>query len=212
MTDLSPEAARARVESAFGEIRAELEQLVRIPSVSAAGSDAAHVRRSATATASWLERSGFQDVQLIEVDGAHPAVYAAAHGPEESPKALLYAHHDVQPPGPERLWKTPPFEPTERDGRLFGRGTADDKAGIAVHVAALHAWEGKPPLDIAVLIEGEEEVGSRHLPEFLEKYQGLLKADTIVIPDCSNWAIGEPTLITSLRGLVDCVVEVRTLD
>ncbi|MGH3399103.1 MAG: dipeptidase, partial [Streptosporangiaceae bacterium] len=210
--DLSPEAARARVESAFGEIRAELEQLVRIPSVSAAGSDAAHVRRSATATASWLERSGFQDVQLIEVDGAHPAVYAAAHGPEESPKALLYAHHDVQPPGPERLWKTPPFEPTERDGRLFGRGTADDKAGIAVHVAALHAWEGKPPLDIAVLIEGEEEVGSRHLPEFLEKYQGLLKADTIVIPDCSNWAIGEPTLITSLRGLVDCVVEVRTLD
>ena len=81
-----------------------------------------------------------------------------------------------------------------------------------MHVAALHAWEGKPPLDIAVLIEGEEEVGSRHLPEFLEKYQDLLKADTIVIPDCSNWAIGEPTLITSLRGLVDCAVEVRTLD
>jgi acetylornithine deacetylase/succinyl-diaminopimelate desuccinylase-like protein len=212
VADLDPKAARAKVQSAFGRIRAELEQLVRIPSVSAAGFDAAHVRQSAEATASWLTRSGFEDVRLLEVEGAHPAVYAAASGPGRSPRVLLYAHHDVQPPGMDELWKSPPFEPAERDGRLFGRGTADDKAGIAVHVAALTAWRGKPPVDLAVFIEGEEEIGSAHLPEFLRKYRDLLRADTVVIPDCSNWAIGKPTLITSLRGLLDCVVELRTLD
>jgi cysteinylglycine-S-conjugate dipeptidase len=210
--DLNPEAARARVEAAFGEIRRELEALVGIPSISAKGFDAAHVQRSAEATASWLRRSGFQDVRLLTVNGAHPAIYGAVPGPAGSPRALLYAHHDVQPPGLDELWDSRPFEPTERDGRLFGRGTADDKAGIAVHVAALNAWEGEPPLSLAVFIEGEEEVGSAHLPDFLRTYADLLRADTVVIPDCSNWAIGEPTLITSLRGLVDCVVELRTLD
>jgi cysteinylglycine-S-conjugate dipeptidase len=200
------------VGSMFHHIRNELERLVRIPSVSAAGFDAQHVRRSAGATAAWLRRSGFSDVRLLDVRGAHPAVYGAAPGPTGSARVLLYAHHDVQPPGPESLWESAPFEPTERNGRLFGRGTADDKAGIAVHAAALQAWEGKPPLDVAVFIEGEEETGSMHLPEFLSTYKDLLQADTTVIADCSNWDIGQPTLTTSLRGIVDCIVEVRTLD
>jgi acetylornithine deacetylase/succinyl-diaminopimelate desuccinylase-like protein len=95
---------------------------------------------------------------------------------------------------------------------MFGRGTADDKAGIAVHAAALRTWEGKPPLEVAVFIEGEEETGSAHLPSFLQKYRSLLRADAIVVADCSNWGIGQPTLTTSLRGIVDCVIEVRTLD
>ncbi|HEY4864851.1 MAG TPA: dipeptidase [Candidatus Dormibacteraeota bacterium] len=210
--ELSPEAAGATVESMFHRIRNELEHLVRIPSVSAAGFDAQHVRHSARATVAWLRRSGFSDVKLLDVGDAHPAVYGAARGPTGSPRVLLYAHHDVQPPGPADLWQSPPFEPTERNGRLFGRGTADDKAGIAVHTAALQAWEGKPPLDVAVFIEGEEETGSTHLPEFLSTYRDLLQADTIVIADGSNWNIGQPTLTTSLRGIVDCVVEVRTLD
>ena len=212
MASLSPEMARARVQSAFPDIRAELERLVRIPSISAAGFPPAKVRKSAVQTAWWLKSSGFEDVRLLEVPDAHPAVYAAARGPSGSPSALLYAHHDVQPPGLDDLWITPAFEPSERDGRLFGRGSADDKAGIAVHVAALRAWQGQPPLNLTVFIEGEEETGSAHLPEFLHRYQDLLRADTVIIPDCSNWAVGQPTLITSLRGLVDCVVEVRTLD
>lgn len=210
--ELSPAAARAAVESAFPLLRSELGRLVRIPSVSAAGFGAAQVRRSARATAAWLRGSGFRDARLLEVDGSHPAVYGTIRGPAGSPRLLLYAHHDVQPPGPGDLWDSPPFEPTERSGRMFGRGTADDKAGIAVHMAAVQAWAGQPPLDVAVFVEGEEETGSTHLPEFLSTYKELLQADAIVIADCSNWAIGQPTLITSLRGILDCVVEVRTLD
>ena len=212
-SELSPQAAGAAAEAMFPGVRAELERLVRIPSVSAVGFDARHVLRSAIATARLLKDSGFDDVRLLdEVPGSHPAVYGVARGPIGSGRILLYAHHDVQPPGNIRLWESPPFKPTERDGRLFGRGTADDKAGIAVHAAALRTWKGKPPLEIAIFIEGEEETGSTHLPSFFRKYRRLLRADAIVVADCSNWGIGQPTLTTSLRGIVDCVVEVRTLD
>ena len=208
---LGPKAARAKVQSAFGDIRAELERLVRIPSVSANDFDGSRVRESAEATASWLERSGFEDRSCSRWRARIRRSTRRLRGHQDRPP-FCSAHHDVQRPGHEELWQSPPFKPTERDGRLFGRGSADDKAGIAVHVAAMRAWQGRPPLNLAVFIEGEEEIGSAHLPEFLRRYKNLLTADTVVIPDCSNWAIGEPTLITSLRGLVDCMVEVRTLD
>lgn len=211
--ELSSEAAGAVVEAIFPSLRDELERLVRIPSVSAVGFDAREVRRSAIATAGLLKSSGFDDVRLLdEVPGCHPAVYGVVRGPAGSGRILLYAHHDVQPPGEISLWQSPPFQPTQRDGRLYGRGTADDKAGIIAHAAALRTWRGKPPLDIAVFIEGEEETGSTHLPSFFREYRRLLRADAIVVADCSNWSIGQPTLTTSLRGIVDCVVEVRTLD
>jgi cysteinylglycine-S-conjugate dipeptidase len=210
--ELSPEDVRARVDSAFGDIRAELDRLVRIPSVSADEAATDQVRASAEATASWLERSGLNGVRLLEIDGAHPAVFGATEGPTGTPTVLLYAHHDVQPAGPEELWESPPFVPTERMGRLFGRGTADDKAGIVVHGTALQVWEGKPPVGVAVFIEGEEEIGSKHLLQFLQEYEELLRADAIVLADCSNWTVGQPTLTTSVRGILDCLVEVRTLD
>ena len=185
---------------------------MRIPSVSTAGFDPAHVRISAEHTAAWLERSGFDGVRLLESGNAHPAVFGIKQGPPNSPAVLLYAHHDVQPPGASELWISPPFQPTERDGRLFGRGTSDDKAGIAVHTAALLAWEGQPPVTVIAFIEGEEETGSAHLPDFLSRYEDLLKADVVVLADCANWAIGRPSVITSIRGIMDCVVEVRTLE
>lgn len=212
LAERSSEAVREAVESAFGGIRAALDQLVRIPSVSADGFGADQVRKSAEVTATWLEHSGLNDVRLLEVEGAHPAVFGVTRAPAGSPTVLLYAHHDVQPPGPEDLWDSPPFEPTERRGRLFGRGTADNKAGIAVHAAAMQAWEGKPPVGVAVFIEGEEEIASTHLPQFLAKYEELLRADAIVVADCANWTVGQPALTMSLRGILDCLVGVRTLD
>lgn len=203
------------IESDFASIRESLERLVRIPSVSAEGHDADMVRCSAEETAAWLENSGLHDVRLLEVDGAHPAVFGRTPGPADSPTVLLYAHHDVQPEGDSGLWVSPPFDPTERGGRLFGRGTADDKAGIAAHAAALRVWRdlmGGPPVSVSVFIEGEEEIASQNLPTFLGRYGHLLEADAIVLADCSNWRIGEPALTTSLRGILDFVVEVRTLD
>lgn len=207
MTDL-----RAAVGEVLPGVRVDLEGLVRIPSVSAAGFDPSEVRRSAEATAEVLENSGLGGVRLLELDGAHPAVFGQHTGPAGAPTVLLYAHHDVQPQGNETDWETPPFEPVERDGRLFGRGTSDDKAGIAMHAAALRAHGAAPPVGVTAFIEGEEEIGSEHLTEFLERYGELLNADIIVLADLANWRVGEPALTTSLRGLVDCVVEVRTLD
>jgi cysteinylglycine-S-conjugate dipeptidase len=210
-----PGDIRLAVESVFGDVRKGLERLVSVPSVTAAGYEgynADEVRRSADETGAWLERSGLQGVRLLEVDGAHPGVFGQTAGPAGSPTVLLYAHHDVQPPGAMDLWESSPFEATERDGRLFGRGTADDKAGIAAHAAALRAWDGAPPLTVSVFIEGEEEIASPNLGRFLEKYEDLLRADVIVLADCSNWALGTPALTTSLRGIVDFIVEVRTLD
>jgi acetylornithine deacetylase/succinyl-diaminopimelate desuccinylase-like protein len=126
---------------------------------------------------------------------------------------LLYAHHDVQPPGPDSEWKmTRPFDPTEREGRLYGRGSSDDKAGVVAHVAALRAFNGKPPVGVAVFIEGEEEAGSENLRGFLERERARLRCDAVVVADGGNWRLGEPALTTTLRGVVSCVVELRVLD
>jgi acetylornithine deacetylase/succinyl-diaminopimelate desuccinylase-like protein len=200
------------VDELLPRLRADLEDLVRIPSVSAPGYDLADVRRSAEATADLLRGAGFATVEMLEVEGAHPAVYASIPAPEGAPTVLLYAHHDVQPPGPNDEWARGPFEPFERDGRLYGRGSSDDKAGIMVHVGAIEALGPVLPVGVKVLVEGEEEIGSTHLAAFLDTYQEQLGADVIVIADAGNWAVGTPTFSTSLRGLVDCVVEVRTLE
>src|SRR5919199_707748 len=128
---------RSTVHEHMPTVRAGLEDLIRIPSVSAKGFDPSHVRKSAEASAELLESAGLGAVRLLEYDGAHPAVYGELAGASGSPTILLYAHHDVQPPGEESLWESPPFEPTERGGRLYGRGANDDKAGVVVHAAAL---------------------------------------------------------------------------
>ena len=204
------DALRARVHDLMPRVRVDLEALARIPSVSLDAFDQAQVEASAEATAALLEAEGLT-VEIVR-EGGRPAVIAHIDGPEGAPTVMLYAHHDVQPPGDDTLWDSPPFEPTERDGRLYGRGAADDKAGIMAHLAALRAHSGKLPVGVTVFVEGEEEIGSDSLPTILERHGEKLRADAIVLADSTNWAIGEPALTTTLRGMIRVVVTVTTLD
>jgi acetylornithine deacetylase/succinyl-diaminopimelate desuccinylase-like protein len=212
---------RRRVTDLGPALRADLEALVRIPSVSAAAFDQTRVEESAQAVAALLTAAGMPDVEILRaaataadgtpVSGA-PAVVARRPGPPGAPTVLLYAHHDVQPPGDPLLWQSPAFEPVEHDGRLYGRGAADDKAGVVVHLAALRALGDELAVGVTVFVEGEEEIGSPTFEAFLHAHRDRLAADVIVVADSGNWRIGVPALTSSLRGLVDGVIEVRTLD
>ena len=206
-----PHDLRARVSSLFPALRADLEALVRIPSVSAPAFDQAHVSRSAEAVADLLRGAGMDDVQILTAGDSRPAVVARRAAPAGAPTVLLYAHHDVQPPGSDADWQTPPFEPVERGGRLYGRGAADDKAGIIAHLGALRALGDDLAVGVTVFVEGEEEIGSPTFGAFLAAYEDLLRADVIVVADSSNWKVGVPGLTTSLRGLLDCEVELTVL-
>ena len=202
---------RSLVQAVLPGVRRDLEDLVRIQSVSADPERLSEVERSAEKTAELLAAEGV-DVEIVRAfDGAPPAVIGEKRGPEGAPTVLLYAHHDVQPENDHADWDSPPWEPTERDGRLYARGAADDKAGIAAHLGAVRIFGDDLPVNLVMFIEGEEEVGSDTLVELLEQHQERLAADVIVIADSGNWDIGVPALTTSLRGLVRVDVEVRTL-
>ncbi|MFZ1412547.1 MAG: M20/M25/M40 family metallo-hydrolase, partial [Micropruina sp.] len=146
----------------------------------------------------------------VSADGK-PAIIARREVPGQ-PMVCLYAHYDVQPTGELSQWSSDPFEVDQRDGRWFGRGVADDKGGLAVHLAALRAFAGTPPVGITLFVEGEEEIGSPSLAALLAQNADSLAADVFVIADSVNWAAGVPAFTTTLRGLIDCVVEVSTLD
>ncbi len=192
----------------------DLKDLVRVPSISFPGFDPAQVRRSADAVAGLLRKSGLKDIRILDAYTGHPAAFGQWTDAPGQPTILLYAHHDVQPTGREELWTTPPFEPAERNGRLYGRGASDDKAGVIMHAAAIGSYlrtAGGLPLNVKVLIEGEEEVGSTNLNTFLSTYRELLSADVVMIADSENFDSGIPSLTVALRGIVTINIEVRSL-
>jgi acetylornithine deacetylase/succinyl-diaminopimelate desuccinylase-like protein len=158
-----------------------------------------------------LRQAGLDEVEVLTAADGQPAVLGRRPAPPGAPTVLLYAHHDVQPPGDRAAWDGDPFEPAIRDGRLYGRGAADDKAGVAVHLAALLAHGDQLPVGVSVLVEGEEESGSPSLEPFLDAYAGRLGADVVVFADAVNWATDIPALTTTLRGGCKVTVELRTL-
>ncbi|MEY4449886.1 MAG: hypothetical protein RLZZ304_261 [Actinomycetota bacterium] len=210
------------VDQLFPSAIAELGRLVRIPGIAWDAFDANNLELSAAAVAKLL--TDLQVFELVEVRRAEietgklgaPAVIATRAARNGRPTVLLYAHHDVQPPGDDEQWQTPPFQPTLVEGRLFGRGAADDKAGIVAHLTAIKslaiALQGDIDLGISIFIEGEEEAGSPSFRKFLEENRADLAADLIVVADSANWTTEIPALTTSLRGLVSQVVEIQTLD
>ena len=220
-------ALRDAVDSAFDGALDSLKHLVRIPSVSWDGFDVDQVSRTAQTIHDSLKDSplfaGGGDLEGVRiVRGALPdgglgreAVIARRNPTAGYPTVMLYAHHDVQPPGDDELWLSPPFEPEVRDGRLYGRGSADDKAGVMVHLTALEilaaVTEGNPHIGLVVFIEGEEEFGSRSFPDILSTYRETLAADVIVVADSDNRSVDIPSLTVSLRGNVTCTVTVSTL-
>jgi acetylornithine deacetylase/succinyl-diaminopimelate desuccinylase-like protein len=210
---MGDEQLRERIVAGMPRTVAELERLVRIPSMGYPGYDPANVRSSAETTRDILAEVGVDGARLLELDGGHPAVFGELPGPAEAPTVLLYAHHDVQPEGPVDEWDTPPFEPVVKDGRMYGRGAADDKSGIVIHAAAIRALlaDGAPPVTIKVVVEGEEECSTEHLPLLVEGNADLLRADVAVIADGGNYRTGVPTLNSSIRGVTDIVVQVRVL-
>ena len=198
------------VERVLPSAIADLHRLISIPSISSMPEHDADVAACADAVSGLFRDLGASEVKLLD-GGGKPAVWANFPGPEGSPTVLLYAHYDVQPTGDADAWTSPAFEPTERDGRLYARGSADDKGGVALHVAALRVFNGKPPVGVKVFIEGEEEVGSPSMPTLLDRYRDELAADVYVVADSVNWEVGKPSLTTSLRGVAACEVTVSTL-
>ncbi|MFJ4166728.1 dipeptidase [Microbacterium sp. NPDC089698] len=216
-------AVTAAVSTGIPAALSDLGALVRIPGIAWPAFDQTQLVRSAAAVAELAEGTGvFDSVRVLRAaipgtdEVGQPAILARRAARNGKPTILLYAHHDVQPPGEDELWETPPFEPTVRDGRLYGRGAADDKAGIMAHIASIRAVADALgddlDLGIAMFIEGEEEYGSRSFAQFLTDNEDALRADAIVVADSGNWDASTPGLTVSLRGAVRFTLTVRTLD
>lgn len=205
----------AYLDSHWSEWQERLIELCRIPGISRFQDHWGDLARSAELTAGYMKEAGLRGVEVIELPGGPPYVYGewVGAGPDR-PTVLLYAHHDVQPTGDETKWLSPPFEPTVRAGRLYGRGTVDDKSGIIVHLAACAAYlktQGRLPLNVKFVVEGDEESGSRTLSPFLKKFRKQLAADLLCLTDCSNLETGLPCLTYSLRGLASLKIRLSTV-
>ncbi len=193
-------------------VLSDLEGLIRIPSIAFEGYPPEPLLRAAQATVDLCRDAGVEDARTLELPDPHPpAVFGSIPAPDGAPTVLLYAHYDVQPEGDVNAWDTPPFEPSVRDGRMYGRGSADDKGGIAAHLWALRAFEGRPPVGVQIVIEGEEETGDSALDAVIPANPTMFEADAILVCDMGNREVGQPSLTVSLRGVTSVTVEVRTL-
>ena len=214
--------ASQAVDKVFPSMLETLQDLVRIPGIAWEAFDATQLDKSAEAVKQLFESTGvFDQVEILRAEygdslvGA-PAIVATRQAKNSKPTILLYAHHDVQPPGETTLWESNPFEPEIRNGRMYGRGAADDKAGIIAHYSSVKLLSDLAGSDfdlgLAIFIEGEEEAGSPSFGSFLETYKEKLEGDVIVVADSGNWSTTVPAITTTLRGLVSLEFEVRTLD
>ena len=205
---------RESVAALMPQLTQELAHLVAMPSISEWGFPE-HTREPLVASYDALiglfRSAGVQRIQGLELPGAAPIMTGAIPGPEGAPTVMLYGHYDVVPAGDETLWNSPPFEATERDGAIYGRGAADSKSNLLVHVGALRAWGGKPPVGIKILIEGQEEVGSPLEDGYPARHPDLFQADAIVVADGGSIRAGQPSLTVSLRGDARITVEAKTL-
>jgi acetylornithine deacetylase/succinyl-diaminopimelate desuccinylase-like protein len=189
----------------------ELKQYLAIPSISALPQHQPDVRRTAEWSAEEMRRIGLQNVRLIETPG-FPVVYGDWLGAEGAPTILFYGHYDVQPVDPLELWESPPFEATVRDGELYARGAADDKGQVFMHFKAIEAHlkqNGRLPVNMKIILEGEEEVGSANLDNFVKDHRDELKADVVVISDSPMFDRGIPSICYGLRGLVYFQIDLR---
>ncbi|RLU99346.1 peptidase M20 [Streptomyces griseocarneus] len=212
MSETPDSAVRAYIDEHRAAFLEDLVEWLRIPSVSADPGRAADVRRSADWLAAKLKETGFPAVEVWETDGA-PAVFAEwPSGDDAAPTVLVYGHHDVQPAAREDGWRTEPFEPAFKDGRLYARGAADDKGQVFFHTLGLRAHlaatgRTAPAVNLKLLIEGEEESGSPHFPALVRERADRLACDTVIVSDTGMWSEDTPTVCTGMRGLTDCQID-----
>jgi acetylornithine deacetylase/succinyl-diaminopimelate desuccinylase-like protein len=203
------------LESHFSDLERDLAELVAIASISTDGGHQAEIDRSADQVAALMTKAGLKNVEILRGENTNPYAYGEWLEAPGKPTVLLYSHHDVQPPGPEEKWSSPPWTLTRRDGRLYARGAVDDKGGVVAQLGAVAAWlraEGGLPVNVKMIVEGEEEIGSKNLLGFFEQCRDRLRSDLIVVCDTENVRDGTPSITYSLRGLVSVVVEVKTAE
>jgi acetylornithine deacetylase/succinyl-diaminopimelate desuccinylase-like protein len=204
-------AAAERVPSLMPELRSDLERLVRIPSISGPDAPPGPLQEAHDLIADLLRGAGVAQVETLALPDTAPIVLGTRPAPPGAPTVLLYSHYDVVPAGPEDEWTSPQFEPTERDGGLYGRGTSDSKANVIAHLGALRAWDGEPPVGLTIVIEGQEEVGGGALNGYPRENPELFASDAMLIADMGSVRPGVPTLTVALRGMAMATIEVRTL-
>jgi cysteinylglycine-S-conjugate dipeptidase len=208
---MSSESIPETVRSLMPELTSDLGRLVRIPSIAFPDFPPEQLQEAHDLIVELLRDAGMDDLVTLNLPDTAPVLTGTIPAPDGAPTVLLYSHYDVVPAGDESLWSSPPWEPTERDGAIFGRGASDSKANVIVHVGALRAWGGKPPVGIKLVIEGQEEVGGGAFGTYPQSHPEAFAADAMLIADMGSVRPGVPALTVALRGMAQVTLGVTTL-